>query len=568
MVSVSTIPAFLGSLSITGVVAAVALVSILVFIHEFGHFIFAKLFGVRVLVFSIGFGRRLFGFKHGGTDYRVCLLPIGGFVQMEGADPFMDGGEVGAWESPGNFLKKPVWQRLIIVSAGPVFNLMLPVVVFTGLYMSGEPQQTSSVGTVVAGTPAMDAGVAPGDRIVMVDGQPVAFWGELYDRLGAAAADGTVELVLERDGAQRTVSLPVPEGAKFTDEGALSPLALGLDYVHPDAVIGVSDPDSPAGTAGLQTFDRILSIDGTAIDHFHGILWALEDAGGSAVVRYGRVVDGEPIEGEVTLTTAAWTSPRMPFEDALANPWGIEPSYVFVGEILEDSPAQTANMLRGDRIAGINGVGIVAWGEVIDRVAETWENDATDSAQAVSLTLVRAGRVLDVKLTPEIIRDTDVFGRYRRRARIGIGAAGSVVGGPEEKRFYSFTDALPKAAGETLALSRFVVEQVGKLLTGEAAPSKTLGGPLQIFRDAKAAAEDGIYTWARMMGILSISLGIINFLPVPVLDGGQFLFYLIEGIRGRPVSLVIRERAQQIGVLFLVALMLTVLVFDVNRALQ
>jgi len=569
LVSVSTIPAFLGSVGITGVVAAVALVSILVFIHEFGHFIFAKLFGVRVLVFSIGFGRRMFGFKHGGTDYRVCLLPIGGFVQMEGADPFMDGGEVGAWESPGNFLKKPVWQRLIIVSAGPIFNLMLPVVVFTGLYMGGEPQQTSAVGTVVAGTPGLEAGVTPGDRIVEVGGQPVAFWGELYDTFGSDARDGAVELVLERDGARRSVSIPVPEGAEYTKDGGLSPLELGLDFAHPDAVIGVSDPDSPAAVAGLESFDRVLSVDGAEVVNYHEILWALEAAGESAVVRYGRVVDGEPVEGEVTVKTdGSWEPPRLPFEDPIGNAWGVAPSYIFVGQILEDSPAQVANILRGDRIAGINGEGIIAWREVIERVADTWGDETPDDAVPVSLTLVRGGRVLDVKLTPEIIRDTDVFGRYRRRARIGIGAGGSVVGGPEEKRFYSFSEALPKAAGETLALSRFVVEQVGKLLTGEAAPSKTLGGPLQIFRDAKAAAEDGIYTWARMMGILSISLGIINFLPVPVLDGGQFLFYLIEGIRGRPVSLVIRERAQQIGVLFLVALMLTVLVFDVNRALQ
>ena len=544
-----------------------ALISILVFVHELGHFLFAKLFGVRVLVFSIGFGRRLFGVTRGGTDYRVCLLPVGGFVQMEGADPFMDGGELGDWDSPGNFLRKPVWQRLLIVSAGPLFNLLLPVLVFTALYMGGEPQPISQIGVVAASGPAREAGLLPGDRIVEVEGQPVAFWSELYDGLGEAAADGVVDLVIERDGGRRAVGLPVPEGVEAGEDGSLSPLYFGMDDSLPEAVIGVADPRSPAGVAGLRTFDRILSVGGREVGSYPEVLRALEDAGPRAELRYGRVVDGEPVEGLVTIAAdPAWTPPELPFEDLLANPWGLAPAYIFVGELLEDSPAQAANILRGDRIAGIDGQPVVAWREVIERIGETW--DGEDRARPVSLTLVRGGRVLDVQLTPEVIRDTDIFGRYRRRARVGIGSGGGVVDPPMAERYYRFGEALPQAAGETLGLSRFVVEQVGKLLTGEAAPSKTLGGPLQIFRDAKAAAEEGLYRWARMMGILSISLGIINFLPVPVLDGGQFLFYLIEGIRGRPVSLAVRERAQQIGVLFLVALMLTVFAFDINRALQ
>ncbi len=559
----------LADLGVVGILAAVALVSILVFIHELGHFVFAKLFGVRVLVFSIGFGRRLFGVTHGGTDYRVCLLPIGGFVQMEGADPFMDGGEIGSWDSPGNFLRKPVWQRLLIVSAGPIFNLLLPVAVFTALYMGGEPQQTSIVGTLEADGPARAAGMQAGDAVVEVGGRTVGFWGELYPALGEDAADGKVELVVQRGAALIPMSFEVDPAEVIDEEGEMSPSELGFSYTRPDAIIGVDDPDSPAGRAGLKSFDRVLAVNGAEVESFNDILDTLAAADGPATVRYGRVVDGEPVDGELTLVRdPSWEPIALPFEPLDENPWGLYPSYVFVGEILEDSPAQTANVLRGDRIAGINGVPVVAWREVIDRVADTWEEEGDTPAEPLTLNLVRAGRQIDVPLTPEVIRDTDVFGRYRNRARIGIGAGGGVVGGPVAQRYYRFSEALPKGFSETWMLAGFTVEQVGKLLTGEAAPSKTLGGPLQIFRDAKKAAEEGIYKWARMMGILSISLGIINFLPVPVLDGGQFLFYLVEGIRGRPVSLAVRERAQQIGVLFLVALMLTVLVFDVNRALQ
>ena len=121
------------------------------------------------------------------------------------------------------------------------------------------------------------------------------------------------------------------------------------------------------------------------------------------------------------------------------------------------------------------------------------------------------------------------------------------------------------AYADTKMMVALTVGQIGKLLSGKAAPSKSLGGPVQIFRDAGAAAKQGAHTWWRLMAVLSISLAIVNFLPVPVLDGGQFLFFLVEGIRGRPVSLMFRERAQQVGVLFLVALMMMVLVFDIGR---
>ena len=130
---------------------------------------------------------------------------------------------------------------------------------------------------------------------------------------------------------------------------------------------------------------------------------------------------------------------------------------------------------------------------------------------------------------------------------------------------YGPVEATRKGLADTATITAGVVTTVGKLITGEAAPSKTLGGPIQIFRDAASAAEGGIFSYGQMMAALSISLGIVNFLPVPVLDGGQFLFYLLEGIRGRPLSLRIRERAQQIGVLFLVGLMFAVLIMDVNR---
>ena len=162
-VSVSGLAARSGSQS--EYIAAIGMIAILVFIHEFGHFIVAKACGVHVKVFSIGFGRPLLGFDFKGTEYRLSMLPFGGYVQMAGADPFGTGEEDDEWlEDPESaFLRRPVWQRLLVVSAGPAFNLALPLVLFTVLLMAGEPQPANSVGTVDSDGLAAEAGMVPGE---------------------------------------------------------------------------------------------------------------------------------------------------------------------------------------------------------------------------------------------------------------------------------------------------------------------------------------------------------------------------------------------------------------------
>ena len=209
------------------------------------------------------------------------------------------------------------------------------------------------------------------------------------------------------------------------------------------------------------------------------------------------------------------------------------------------------------------------WGDVLEGVRGAMEGEGDDAgARALDVELVRAGEVKALRLTPQVIRDTDAQGRYYYRPVLGVTRMGELVAGPTTRRYYTFPDALSRGTRETAFLAGFIVEQLGKLLTGEAAVRKSLGGPVEIVRQATIAAEEGLFTMARMMGMLSISLGIINLLPVPVLDGGQLLFYTIEGIRGRPVPQALRERAQQLGVLFLVVLMLSVLVFDVHRLFE
>ena len=171
-------------------------------------------------------------------------------------------------------------------------------------------------------------------------------------------------------------------------------------------------------------------------------------------------------------------------------------------------------------------------------------------------------------VTPAVIRDTYVTGQYYFRPILGVIRLGGHVDGEMVRIYYSLPAAFEQATVETTATGAFILAHIGKLITGEAAVKKSLGGPVEMFRQAGNAAERGLFDWARLLGMLSISLGVVNLLPVPVLDGGQILFHAVEGIRGRPLSLAIRERVQQIGLLFLVLLMLSVLVFDIQRIFE
>lgn len=549
--------------------AAALLISSLIFIHELGHFLFAKAFGVGVKSFSIGFGRRVLGFVHNGTDYKICILPFGGYVLMEGADPFLDEEEMEEEKtSSSSLLVKPIWQRLLIVGAGPLFNLLLPVVLFTGLYMSGEPRPAPIVGEVQSGSMAEAAGFQVDDTLLSFEGQTLTFWMEIYPLLDSADPKKPVHFRVKRGTDEREVVLTPPDQKSFS----WSAWAIGFDDRRPSTRIGVDDPDSPAGQAGLKFGDHVVGVNDLAVADFSALMSALKGAESAVELTVERdeetlsfQLQSNPSYSGVDLDLALGEA-GTGFSDPLANPWGLYPSTVFIESILEDSVSEKAGLQAGARIAGIDGSGIATWSGVTSRISKKQVGEGSEaSAKPVQILTIYQGLAKSQALTPKVTKDTDALGRYRYRAMIGIGGAGEWVTGPMNRKYFGAKESLSMATRDTKLLVGLTIGQIGKLLSGQAAPSKSLGGPVQIFRDAGAAAKAGAHTWWRMMAVLSISLAIVNFLPVPVLDGGQFLFFLVEGIRGRPVSLRFRERAQQIGVLLLVSLMLMVLVFDIGR---
>jgi regulator of sigma E protease len=270
--------------------AFLVVLGIIIFVHEFGHFLTAKLFGMRVFIFSFGFGKRLFGLRRGGTDYRVSLVPLGGYVKLEGEeDDFLS--ESTAKEGDGrDFLARPRWQRFLVYLAGPLMNAVLTAAVLAGFYMIGvyepsEQQARPIIGAVQPGLPAQQAGLGAGDEVVAIDGQPIAHWEDLQFRV-ALAPNRVLHLKVEREGVVRAVDVrPVPSGPDRT--GRIG--AAGLVYV-------LALPAGwPAEAAGLKVDDALVSIEGKSVYTVQELAAVVKAGGGRPmtlrVFRGGHMLD-------------------------------------------------------------------------------------------------------------------------------------------------------------------------------------------------------------------------------------------------------------------------------------
>jgi regulator of sigma E protease len=347
------------------VLAFVVVLGVLVFIHEFGHFIVARLCGVGVEIFSLGFGPRLAGKTAGRTDYRISGIPLGGFVKMVGEEP---DAELPPEDIPVAFNHKPVFKRILIVAAGPAFNMLLAVLIFFVIFqVSGMSQLEPVVGTVKADTPADRAGLQPEDKIVAINEEPVGTWEEMSE--------------------------------------------------------------------------------------------AIRESGG----------------------------------------------------------------------------------------------------RTLGITVARDGSQFHVQIAPERTTVPNVFGEETERFVVGITAGGEVF-----TRRLNPIEALGQSVVQTWRIAELTVVSVAKLIAGSLS-AETLGGPIMIAQMAGEQAEQGPTNLVFFMALLSINLAILNILPIPVLDGGHLLFFVIEAVRGKPVSTRIREMAQQAGVFVLLLLMIFVFYNDISR---
>jgi regulator of sigma E protease len=454
-------------ISVVQTVAAFLLtIGVLVTFHEFGHYLAGRLLGVKVLRFSIGFGKPLFlrRFGRDQTEFVVAAIPLGGFVRFLDEREAAEGEVITVADSERAFNRQNVWKRLVIVAAGPVANLLLAVLLYAGLYVNGVDGLRAVLAAPPAATAAAQAGFADRDEIVALDGRLLESWQELRWRLLRVSGTPSVELTVLRGGDTLTKKLEL-KGLSTTDwEGPFLD-TLGLRLYLPAAPPGVLRvlEGRPGAVAGLSAGDIILAI------------------------------DDQPLSG----------------------------------------------------------------------VSEARRIIAAHPDQPVRLSISRAGNTMTLVATPEA---KSVEGKTIGQLGIDLGPNPAAVAAYRVRTQYGIADAIGRGAQKTWELSVFSLKMLWRIVTGEAS-LKNISGPLTVADYAGQSAAQGATTFILYLAVISISLGVLNLLPIPLLDGGHLLYYAVEVIKGSPLSDRTLQMGQQAGMFLLAALMALALYNDLFRLL-
>jgi len=423
----------------------------MILIHEFGHYAAAKYFGVRVEVFSIGFGKRLIGFRKGDTDYRVSVLPLGGYVKMSGENPMDD-----RTGDPGEFLSHPRWQRFIVAIAGPAMNVLLAFALWTGIFMvhyeyPAVIEGPAIIGWIVPGTPAANAGIQPGDQIVRVDDIENPNW--------------------EQVGYKEALSPNQPLKFQILRKGVISDVTL------------VPQPmgRNEAGDVGL-----------------------------------------------------------VPKEPA------------FIATMIEAGmPAEKAGLKVGDQILTVNGQDVPALEALVDMLNRTKD-------QPLEIVALRKGKKLTFNVRP-VLSAGHPAGEMRYR--IGLASL------PTKVVKLPFGEAVRKSGGECIKNSSLILELLRKIAEHKVS-LRQVDGPIGIGSAVGSAArEEGWTPLLFVSAIISLNLGVMNLLPIPILDGGVILLLFVESLMQKDISLPIKERIYQAAFVFLVLFAVMVIYNDIVKTL-
>ena len=523
------------------VFAFVVLLGVLIFVHELGHFLVAKAVGVRVLKFSLGFGppvgvgRFRLHWTRGHTEYVVAWIPLGGFVKMLG-ETGDEADDALARAHPDETLgAKKLWQKLAIVFAGPAMNLAFPVLVFVFMLAVGIQQPDAMIGSVELSSPAAAAGLQSGDRIATIDGEPVIWWEDVAKALRDRPGE-SLDIVYERDGESRKALLAVGERFSQDEFGSVRKFGwAGLGHPRQRAIVAIPDASAKALAAGLRSGDLVKTVDGVEIEDWHAFETEYALARGNVAVQVDR---GEPDREEIFDLTL----PALGSTEAL----GIISATVLIASVNEDSPAQRGGLKTGDLVLSVNGESMGSFAAF---------SNSVKSSQGATLDLVisRDGSFLNLSVTPELVPLQN--GLPGDQYLVGVLAQGtSLAGSWSRDQELNPLASIPRAVDMTVERTVVMIRGVGKLLTGEVS-SKQIAGPIGIAQIAGNALAHGWETYLNVMVLISINLGVLNLLPIPILDGGQALIFSVEGIRRAPLSMRMREIIQQIGLTFLVMLM-------------
>jgi regulator of sigma E protease len=434
---------------------AIILLGILIFVHELGHFLFAKMVNVKVLKFSLGFGPRVLGKKYGETEYQISAVPLGGYVKMLGEEP---GDEISDEDRARAYNLQPVGKRILIVLAGPVFNILFAAILFIALFLAGIPVARPYIGKIAEQSPAANAGLMTGDKVVAINGIAVESWDDI------------------------------------------------------DASTN-KNPGKP-------------------------LLFRIEREGTIAEIPVTPVKKSEKnIFGEEREVWDIGIVPLIPSE---------------IGEVVKGSSADKAGLKKGDRVIEIEGKTIKMWQDLTAIIHES-------PGKSLRFRIKRDDHTMELSITPERSTFTMPTGERKEIGLIGVRPMTSDF----MKRF-NLIDATNLGIRKTWETSFLTFVVVIKLIQ-RIVPADTLGGPIMIFQMAGEQAALGAMSFFAFMAVLSINLGVLNLLPIPILDGGHVMFLTFEAIRRKPLSERVMMIAQKVGLMFIVTLMAFVLYNDFLR---
>lgn len=438
-------------------------IAILVAFHEFGHFWVARKTGVKVIRFSIGFGKVLFSRQKSrhDTEFVIAAIPVGGYVKMVDERE----GDVSPEDLPYAFNRQPLWTRSVIVAAGPLANLLLAVILFWLILVIGETGIRPVIGKIEPGTLAAQAGFVERDEIISINQKPTPTWSVAFDELLSQALNGRHDLVVTvktLDGDQQMRVLLLADA-------------------------DIQNPDTLHQRLGLRP----------------------------------------------------WT-PLIP---------------PVIGKLVEHDVAEQAGLKSGDLIISADGIAIHDW--------QQWVNYVQGKPRAnINLLIQRDGVQLPLLIVPR--QETMESGQVVGKIGAGVSVAQNLIDDLKVDYAYSMVDALPLAFEKTGFYALATLKMMGNMFIGEASV-KNLSGPISIAQYAGQSAEMGFTAFLRFLALVSISLGVLNLLPVPMLDGGHLLFYAVEAIKGSAVSDTVQLYFQKLGMLFLLFLMLIAMFMDLGR---
>jgi regulator of sigma E protease len=546
----------------------VILVSSLIFVHELGHFLLAKAFGVKVLTFSLGFGPKVLRLRGRETEYCVGVLPLGGYVKMLEASK---SDAVLPEDKNRTFESLPAYKRVLIVLGGPVMNILFPVLLYFSVFVGDGPFLPPTVGVVLPGHPA-EGKLFPGDRIMAVNGEEIGTFDELK-RIVAKNPAKPIVFKVFRDYHHVEVEIVASEtlATSFFSDAEQSPLdnpeerigTVGIQPSAPASVVGVV-AESPAYRAGLRTFDVITHVAGQRVDRYVDLEAELDNNRGETVpiayLRPSEVPDAlgglaemavfEP--GVVALTP-------LPQGQSVLERTGIELCDMYVSHVPQDSYLYRAGLRPGDKILRLDDEEIPAWSVFRERV---WAE--RDGAHRIEFLSERDGRLRSgtFQMRREDFSDEhgQTFARYVFGVRhwVPLAAAGWV------EHPYPVRYALSKAVEETIDVTHYILIGMRRLLQGRLSLD-TLSGPITIYEVAGEEGRKGTDYFIWVMALVSINLGLFNLLPIPALDGGHLMFLALEAVMRRPLPLRVREVAHIVGMTIVISLMAVAFKNDLEK---